>query len=907
MGRTGSSAILVEDDPPLDMFFVAARGAAPVVETTDDGMTLYWPPLRSINVESPGTYLDEYGSLYLRPHQRMLLPLDAPAVAEGEEPQLDGGGGRLGDGESWYLRVANLNEAGLVLAGYMLRATCFNGTALSGQLSIGTPAAPGATPAVLAARQQQAAARQLPCPTPDPYGRECLGRGRCKTDNKVASRSLSSRYCDCDMGYAGTGCQRALSPLKLGITTTIDLPAGGWSYHFVDLPVSRYGTAQFVNGELLVTMTRRGDAAHDIGGDPLLFVKPFGTKDRNEPALDARAKDIQEWSDLRSFSLQQPNHFVMHRLRGPQDSIDKRWMIAVYNNNHSRTEQPATVELTARYLDVDAAPLACPYDCSGGAGACRDPFRMPVPMPGGDTRLAPLEGDPFSEGFKCACKPGRGGLLCEGRQVNITIGGGGGQDLGVSSLSPGSWDFYVISLSDSFERKQSSLAIEWMVVDPRDGNYSNALMAFNQGVFPRQRARDTGDVFSSPGFIRYARLVQRSNPPLPLQVSGADLSPGYTYVLSMYNSPYLMQQNFSYSLNVFVPSESPSILHPYMSIVLGVTAAVLLCLVMTLAKRIIVRFSLLPDSVMRRLGLAPPPQQQDGGGGAMAVVVRQRGVPPEVSQAFPTYPYKEEHHARRSAAALAEAGLAKGGWSGGAGSDDGRLPRDGGPGGAAAAGGGGGSVEMAALPAAPPTAAGSTPPPEPSTSRGGSADGGAGGSAAGDDDPCCVVCLDDFEEGDMLRELPCHHLFHVGCVDTWLKSHSTCPVCRQVLWSGGAPEDDPADAADVRRRIAAERRQRRRERRAARHRGSQPAAAPADADAAAPAAAAAAGVGAAGSAAAGGGWRAALGRFAPRAPPAGGASLPTSDGPAAQEGGGTASRPWQRWLLPRGPAAEAQP
>jgi hypothetical protein len=42
LGRTGSDAVLVENDPPLDVFFVAARGAPPVVETTDDGMTLFW-------------------------------------------------------------------------------------------------------------------------------------------------------------------------------------------------------------------------------------------------------------------------------------------------------------------------------------------------------------------------------------------------------------------------------------------------------------------------------------------------------------------------------------------------------------------------------------------------------------------------------------------------------------------------------------------------------------------------------------------------------------------------------------------------------------------------------------------------------------------------------------------------
>lgn len=53
-----------------------------------------------------------------------------------------------------------------------------------------------------------------------------------------------------------------------------------------------------------------------------------GTKDRNEPALDARAKDIQDWSDLRSFSLQQPNHFVLQRLRGPLESIERHWVSA---------------------------------------------------------------------------------------------------------------------------------------------------------------------------------------------------------------------------------------------------------------------------------------------------------------------------------------------------------------------------------------------------------------------------------------------------------------------------------------------------------------------------------------------------------------------------------------------------
>lgn len=46
----------------------------------------------------------------------------------------------------------------------------------------------------------------------------------------------------------------------------------------------------------------------------------------------------------------------------------------------------------------------------------------------------------------------------------------------------------------------------------------------------------------------------------------------------------------------------------------------------------------------------------------------------------------------------------------------------------------------------------------------------------------CAICLTEFIDGDELRVLPqCGHGFHVGCIDTWLGSHSSCPSCRQIL------------------------------------------------------------------------------------------------------------------------------
>ncbi|KAG0460667.1 hypothetical protein HPP92_020563 [Vanilla planifolia] len=48
----------------------------------------------------------------------------------------------------------------------------------------------------------------------------------------------------------------------------------------------------------------------------------------------------------------------------------------------------------------------------------------------------------------------------------------------------------------------------------------------------------------------------------------------------------------------------------------------------------------------------------------------------------------------------------------------------------------------------------------------------------------CSVCLAEFREEDDLRLLPkCSHAFHLQCIDTWLRAHSNCPLCRANIVS----------------------------------------------------------------------------------------------------------------------------
>ncbi|XP_058110988.1 RING-H2 finger protein ATL32-like [Magnolia sinica] len=61
----------------------------------------------------------------------------------------------------------------------------------------------------------------------------------------------------------------------------------------------------------------------------------------------------------------------------------------------------------------------------------------------------------------------------------------------------------------------------------------------------------------------------------------------------------------------------------------------------------------------------------------------------------------------------------------------------------------------------------------------------------GPTDTDCAVCLGEFEDGERLRSLPnCGHIFHISCIDTWFRTHSSCPLCRSNVVINFNGQDD---------------------------------------------------------------------------------------------------------------------
>eukprot|EP00761_Pharyngomonas_kirbyi_P006852 gb/GECH01006861.1/.p1 GENE.gb/GECH01006861.1/~~gb/GECH01006861.1/.p1 ORF type:complete len:145 (+),score=45.25 gb/GECH01006861.1/:1-435(+) len=50
----------------------------------------------------------------------------------------------------------------------------------------------------------------------------------------------------------------------------------------------------------------------------------------------------------------------------------------------------------------------------------------------------------------------------------------------------------------------------------------------------------------------------------------------------------------------------------------------------------------------------------------------------------------------------------------------------------------------------------------------------------------CIVCQDEYQLNELVKKMPCEHIFHPKCLDMWLEKDNSCPTCRTEILT-----DDP--------------------------------------------------------------------------------------------------------------------
>ena len=57
----------------------------------------------------------------------------------------------------------------------------------------------------------------------------------------------------------------------------------------------------------------------------------------------------------------------------------------------------------------------------------------------------------------------------------------------------------------------------------------------------------------------------------------------------------------------------------------------------------------------------------------------------------------------------------------------------------------------------------------------------------------CYICLQTFKKNNIIRQLPCDHMFCEGCLKPWLQKKSICPICKYELNPHKDEEEEDED------------------------------------------------------------------------------------------------------------------
>lgn len=55
------------------------------------------------------------------------------------------------------------------------------------------------------------------------------------------------------------------------------------------------------------------------------------------------------------------------------------------------------------------------------------------------------------------------------------------------------------------------------------------------------------------------------------------------------------------------------------------------------------------------------------------------------------------------------------------------------------------------------------------------------GHALPEGSQACPICLCEYEEGEMMKLVPCMHFYHEECIDEWMGRSNECPVCKTKM------------------------------------------------------------------------------------------------------------------------------
>lgn len=72
--------------------------------------------------------------------------------------------------------------------------------------------------------------------------------------------------------------------------------------------------------------------------------------------------------------------------------------------------------------------------------------------------------------------------------------------------------------------------------------------------------------------------------------------------------------------------------------------------------------------------------------------------------------------------------------------------------------------------------------------------GYGGGDKSSSDEAAteCVICLEEFQDGDLCKVLPqCNHVFHKECIISWMIHSNACPMCRAVVATAASVSNLP--------------------------------------------------------------------------------------------------------------------